>query len=118
MSKNKISFGHQSTETLLKGINLVYDAVAPTMGAAGRNVIYRSFFSRNPMVTNDGVSIAMMIEPEDEGEAMGADLMKQAARRTNDDAGDGTSTAIVLSKAIVDKGLEMVGSGANPMILK
>lgn len=116
--KNKITFGKASTETLLKGINLVYDAVAPTMGAAGKNVIYRSFFSRNPMVTNDGVSIAMMIDPEDEGEAMGADLMKQAARRTNDDAGDGTSTAIVLSKAIIEKGIEMVEAGANPMVLK
>ncbi len=115
---NQIFFGKEAINKLRVGIDITYKAVSATLGAAGKNAIYRSYFSQNPMVTNDGVSIAMMVNPEDEAEKMGADLMKQSARRTNDDVGDGTTTNIILAKAMIDKGIEKVEAGANAMILK
>lgn len=117
MDKTKPIFGKTSIEGLRKGIDTVYEAVSPTLGGAGKNVIYRSIYSRAPMVTNDGVSIARMIDLEDETEAIGADLIKQSAARTNDEAGDGTTTAVVLSKSMVDKGFEVIKRGKNPMLL-
>lgn len=118
MDKTKTIFGVESIKGLRKGIDTVYDAVSPTLGGAGKNVIYRSLYSKQPMITNDGVSIARMIDLEDEVEAMGADLIKQSAARTNDEAGDGTTTAVVLSKSMVDKGFEVIKRGKNPMLLK
>ncbi len=115
---NRILFGREARDEMMKGIDLTYKAVSATLGAAGKNCVYRSYFSQNPMVTNDGVSIAMMINPKDEAERMGCDLIKQSARRTNDVAGDGTTTNIVLVKAMIDKGLEKVEQGENPMILR
>jgi len=87
--KTKVLFDKESIDSMYKGIETVHNAVSKTLGASGKNCIYRSYYSRNPMVTNDGVSIAKMVNPIDEAEAMGADLLKQAAQRTNDDAGDG-----------------------------
>lgn len=118
MDKTELKFGTDFLASLKKGIDTVYDAVSPTLGGAGKNVLYRSAYSRAPMVTNDGVSIARMIHLKDETEAMGADLIKQAASRTNDEAGDGTTTVVVLSKHMIDKGFELIKDGANPMRLR
>ena len=116
--RNKILFGQEAVSEIRKGINITHKAVAATLGAAGKNAFYRSYFSRNPMVTNDGVSIAMMVNLEDEAQAMGADFIKQSALRTNDEAGDGTTTNVILAKAMVDRGFEKIEAGANAMILK
>ncbi len=105
-------------DNVKNGMDIVHNAVAPTMGAAGRNALYRSPYSKKPMVTNDGVSIAKMIMLEDEEQALGADMIKQAAETTNVEAGDGTTTAVVLAHAMVEKGLEAIKNGVNPMKLK
>ena len=117
---NKIQF---TTEQLKKGIDIACDAVAPTLGAAGRNSIYRSFYSRNPIGTNDGISILKEINLEDEALQMGVDMVKQSSSRTNDEVGDGTTSAVLLAKSMVDKGLKVIKStwfkrGVSPMILK
>ena len=116
--KNKVLFGKEAIAEMKKGIDIVYEAVSGTLGASGKNAIYRSFYSRNPMTTNDGVSIAKMIDLEDEAQALGADLIKQAAQRSNDEAGDGTTTSVVLAKALIDEGLKKIEQGVNPMILR
>lgn len=118
MQHNKILFNNESIDKMKVGMDMVYRAVGQTLGAAGRNVIYRSEYSRNPVATNDGVTIAKLIHLEDEAESMGADYIKQAAERTNDEAGDGTSTAVVLAHAMVTKGLEKIAGGKNPMVLR
>ena len=102
---NKIYF---NIKKIKKGIDIAFKSVAPTMGASGRNIIYRSFYSRNPIVTNDGISILKEINLKDEGLQMGIDMIKQSSSRTNDEAGDGTTTAVVLSKHMVDKGLKLI----------
>ncbi len=118
MSFNKVLFEKEFTSKLKAGMDVVYKAVGNTLGAAGKNAIMRSYYSRSPIATNDGVTIARSINLQDEAEAMGADLMKQGAERTNQEAGDGTTTAIVLTHAMIEKGLEKVAAGANPMKLR
>ena len=114
--RNKIVFG-QDMEGVKKGLDMVHKAVVGTIGAAGRNVIYRDW-SREPVITNDGYTIAEMINPEDEAESIGADFMKQASRRQNSEAGDGTTTVVALTHAMIEKGIEKIKDGINAMKLK
>lgn len=114
MARNKVEFG---LENIKKGMDMVHDAVTGTIGAAGRNVLFRDW-SNEPVITNDGYTIAEMINPEDEAERMGADFMKQASRRQNSEAGDGTTTVVALAHAMIEKGLEKLKDGANAMKLK
>ncbi len=113
----ELFYGEESRRKLLAGVDKLADTVKITLGPKGRNVlIERSFGS--PLITNDGVSIAKEIELEDQVENMGAQLVKEVATKTNDVAGDGTTTATLLTQAIVREGFKNVTAGANPMILK
>jgi chaperonin GroEL len=102
---------------MLKGVNILADAVKVTLGPKGRNVVLDKSFGA-PRITKDGVSVAKEIELEDKFENMGAQMVKEVASRTNDEAGDGTTTATVLAQAIVKEGLKSVAAGMNPMDLK
>ena len=113
----KILFGEEGRKALENGVNTVADAVRITLGPKGRNVVLERKFG-SPTITNDGVSIAREIELEDPFENMGAQLLKEVATKTNDVAGDGTTTAIVLAQAMIREGLKNVAAGANPMVLK
>lgn len=115
---NKVIFDQDFIAKTKKGMDIVHKAVAGTLGASGRNVVIRSRYSGNPQITNDGVTIARSIVLQDEEESIGADLIKQASERTNEEAGDGTSTAIVLSHALIEGGLKKIAEGKNPMALK
>ncbi|MCL1796435.1 MAG: chaperonin GroEL, partial [Clostridia bacterium] len=101
---------------LEKGINTLADTVKITLGPKGRNVVLDKKFGA-PVITNDGVTIAKEIELEEPFENMGAQLVKEVATKTNDVAGDGTTTATLLAQAIVREGLKNLAAGANPMIL-
>lgn len=116
MSK-KILNSSSATEALEKGVNIVANAVKVTLGPKGRNVVLDKQFA-TPLITNDGVTIAKEIEVSDEFVNIGAKLIKEASIRTNDVAGDGTTTAIVLAQAIVKEGLKNFAAGANPIILR
>lgn len=113
---NKVLFGQEAYKALKNGMDIVHQAVASTIGAGGRNVVYNEY--GRAIITNDGVSIAKKINLKDEAESMGADLLKQAAERTDEEAGDGTSTAIVLAHAMVEEGMKKVNAGVNPMQLR
>jgi len=112
-----IKFGEEARRGLESGVNQLADTVKVTLGPKGRNVILDKKFG-SPLITNDGVTIAREIELEDPIENMGAQLVKEVATKTNDVAGDGTTTATVLAQSIVTEGLKNVAAGANPMILK
>ncbi len=112
-----LKFGSEARESLLKGINLLTDAVAITLGPKGRNVALDKKWGA-PNVVHDGVTVAKEIDLEDPFENMGAQLLKEAASKTADVAGDGTTTATILAKAIVTEGLKNIQAGSNPMILK
>ncbi len=112
-----LKFDVEAREKLLKGINTLTDAVASTLGPKGRNVALDKKWGA-PQVVHDGVTVAKEIELEDPFENMGAQLLKEAASRTNDVAGDGTTTATVLAQAIVSEGLKNIQAGSNPMILR
>lgn len=112
-----IKFGEEARRALERGINQLADTVKITLGPKGRNVVLEKKFG-SPSINNDGVTIAKEIEIEDIFENMGAQLVKEVATKTNDIAGDGTTTATVLAQAIVREGLKNVAAGANPMILK
>jgi chaperonin GroEL len=117
MAAKQLLFGEEARRSLKKGIDIVANAVATTLGPKGRNVaIDRKFGS--PTITHDGVTVAKEIELEDPFENMGAQLLKEAATKTNDIAGDGTTTSTVLAHAIVTEGLKTLAAGANPMLLK
>lgn len=116
MRKTKALYGLEARRALQAGVDQVYNAVAPTMGARGRNVIYQKYGM--PIVTNDGVSIAREIIPEDPYEYLGAEALKQASERTNEEAGDGTSATTVLGKHLIDAGSIAIDNGANPMVLR
>lgn len=116
MSKD-IKYGLESRQALEVGINKLTDAVKVTIGPKGRNVIIDKAYGA-PLITNDGVSIAKEIELEDRFENMGAQLLKEVAIKTNDIAGDGTTTATILAQAIVREGLKNIAAGANPVILQ
>ncbi|MCH7493843.1 chaperonin GroEL [bacterium] len=113
----QIIFENEARERFLEGINKVARAVGITLGPKGRNVIIEKKFG-NPVVTNDGISIAKEVELEDPFENMGAQVAKEAASKTNDVAGDGTTTAVILTQKMVSEGLKAVAAGGNPMLLK
>lgn len=113
----ELYYGEDSRRSLLAGVDKLADTVKITLGPKGRNVlIERSYGS--PLITNDGVTIAREIELENQVENMGAQLVKEVATKTNDVAGDGTTTATLLTQSIVREGFKNVTAGANPMILK
>ena len=112
----QISFDETARRALERGVNQLADAVKVTLGPRGRNVVLEKKFG-GPTVTNDGVTIAREIELGDPFENLGAQLAKTAATKTNDVAGDGTTTATVLAQAMVAAGLRNVAAGANPMAL-
>lgn len=113
----QIVFKEDARYALERGVNALADAVKVTLGPKGRNVILERKFG-SPLITNDGVTIAKEIELEDKTENMGAQLVKEVATKTNDVAGDGTTTACVLAQAIIREGLKNVTAGANPIVLK
>ena len=112
-----LKFDEDARRSLESGVNKLADAVKVTLGPKGRNVVLDKKFGA-PTITNDGVSIAREIELEDPFENMGAQLVKEVATKTNDVAGDGTTTATVLAQALIKEGLRNVAAGANPMGLK
>ena len=113
----KFLFGEEARRSLEQGVNAVADSVKITLGPKGRNVVLDRSYGA-PLITNDGVTIAKEIELEDKFENMGAQLVKEVSIKTNDVAGDGTTTACVLAQAIIKEGMKNVAAGANPMILK
>ncbi|HHX07541.1 MAG TPA: molecular chaperone GroEL, partial [Erysipelothrix sp.] len=116
MAKN-IKFGRDSRQALLVGIDTLADAVKITLGPRGRNVVLEKGYG-SPMIINDGVTIAREIELEDKFADMGAKLLYEVANRTNDTAGDGTTTATLLAQSIIHKGLTAIDRGANPVLMK
>src|SRR6056297_3957206 len=117
MSAKDVKFGTDSRDRMLKGINTLANAVKVTLGPKGRNVIIDKSWGA-PRITKDGVTVAKEIELSDHFENMGAQMVKEVAQRTNDEAGDGTTTATVLAHAIVKEGMKSVAAGMNPMDLK
>src|SRR2546421_10388035 len=113
----QLAFTDEARKKLKNGIDTMADAVKTTLGPKGRNVALDKKFG-SPTVTHDGVSVAKEIELEDPFENMGAQLLKEAAQKTNDIAGDGTTTSTVLAHAIVTEGLKALAAGYNPMMLK
>ena len=113
----KIVYGEEARRSLEKGVNALADTVKITLGPKGRNVVLDKKYGA-PLITNDGVTIAKEIELEDPFENMGAQLVKEVSTKTNDVAGDGTTTATLLAQAIIREGLRNLAAGANPMVLK
>lgn len=113
----ELKFGEDARKSLERGVNILADTVKVTLGPKGRNVILDKKFG-SPLITNDGVTIAKEIELEDAYENMGAQLVKEVATKTNDIAGDGTTTATVLAQAIIREGLKNVAAGANPIFIR
>lgn len=113
----QVKFGEEARRALESGVNQLADTVKITLGPKGRNVVLDKKFG-SPLITNDGVTIAKEIELQDPFENMGAQLVKEVATKTNDVAGDGTTTATLLAQAIIREGLKNVAAGANPMIIK
>ena len=117
MSAKDVKFGDDARGRMLKGVNILADAVRVTLGPKGRNVVLDKSFGA-PTVTKDGVSVAKEIELKDKFENMGAQMVKEVASKTSDEAGDGTTTATVLAQCILAEGLKSVAAGMNPMDLK
>ena len=117
MAAKDVKFGNDARVKMLKGVNILADAVKVTLGPKGRNVVLDKSFGA-PTITKDGVSVAREIELEDKFENMGAQMVKEVASKANDAAGDGTTTATVLAQSIVNEGLKAVAAGMNPMDLK
>ncbi len=117
MAAKEVKFGRTAREKMLKGVDILADAVKVTLGPKGRNVVIEKSFGA-PRITKDGVSVAKEIELEDKFENMGAQMVREVASKTNDIAGDGTTTATVLAQAIVREGAKAVAAGMNPMDLK
>ena len=116
MAKN-IIFGEEARKSLQTGVDKLANAVKVTLGPKGRNVVLDKKYG-SPLITNDGVTIAKEIELEDPFENMGAQLVKEVSVKTNDAAGDGTTTATVLAQALINEGMKNVAAGANPMVVK
>ena len=114
MAAKDVKFGTDARNRMLNGVNILADAVKVTLGPKGRNVVLDKSFGA-PRITKDGVSVAKEIELEDKFENMGAQMVKEVASRTNDEAGDGTTTATILAQAIVREGMKSVAAGMNPM---
>ncbi|MEL0071479.1 MAG: chaperonin GroEL [Rhodobiaceae bacterium] len=117
MMAKEVTFGSEARDKMLKGVDILADAVKVTLGPKGRNVVLDKSFGA-PRTTKDGVSVAKEIELEDKFENMGAQMVREVASRTNDEAGDGTTTATVLAQAIIREGHKAVAAGMNPMDLK
>src|SRR6202161_2794236 len=117
MAAKQIVFEEAARQALLKGVNKLARAVAATLGPKGRNVVIDKKFG-SPTVTKDGVTVAKEIELEDAYENMGAQMVREVASKTSDNAGDGTTTATVLTASIMKEGLKLVAAGMNPMDLK
>ena len=117
MSAKDVKFGDSARSQMLDGVNVLADAVKVTLGPKGRNVVLDKSFGA-PTVTKDGVSVAKEIELENKFENMGAQMLKQVASQTSDEAGDGTTTATILAQAIVKEGVKYVTAGMNPMDVK
>jgi chaperonin GroEL len=117
MSAKDVRFDTDARDRMLRGVNILADAVKVTLGPKGRNVVIDKSFGA-PRITKDGVTVAKEIELSDKFENMGAQMVKEVASRTNDEAGDGTTTATVLAQAIIKEGLKSVAAGMNPMDLK
>ena len=113
----EIKYGAEARKALEAGVNQLADTVKVTLGPKGRNVVLDKSFGA-PLITNDGVTIAKEIELEDSFENMGAQLVKEVATKTNDVAGDGTTTATVLAQAMINAGMKNLAAGANPIILR
>ena len=113
----EIVFGEEARKSLQAGIDKLANTVKITMGPKGRNVVLDKKFG-SPLITNDGVTIAKEIELEDPFENMGAQVVKEVATKTNDAAGDGTTTATLLAQALVREGMKNIAAGANPMVVK
>ena len=112
----QIQFNEEARRSLERGVNALANAVKVTLGPKGRNVVLDKKYGA-PLITHDGVTVARDVELEDPFENMGAQLVKEVATKTNDVAGDGTTTATVLAQAMVKEGLRNVAAGANPMVL-
>lgn len=117
MAAKDVKFGNDARVKMLRGVNILADAVKVTLGPKGRNVVLDKSFG-SPVITKDGVSVAREIELEDKFENMGAQMVKEVASKANDAAGDGTTTATVLARSIVNEGLKAVAAGMNPMDVK
>src|SRR5216110_3722418 len=117
MAAKDVKFGADAREKMLRGVDILADAVQVTLGPKGRNVVIDKSFGA-PRTTKDGVTVAKEIELEDKFENMGAQMLREVASKTSDVAGDGTTTATVLAQSIVREGLKTVAAGANPMALQ
>ncbi len=117
MAAKDVRFDTDARDRMLRGVNILADAVKVTLGPKGRNVVIEKSFG-SPRITKDGVTVAKEIELSDRFENMGAQMVKEVASRTNDEAGDGTTTATVLAQAIIKEGMKAVAAGMNPMDLK
>ncbi|MEO5810628.1 MAG: TCP-1/cpn60 chaperonin family protein, partial [Rhodanobacter sp.] len=117
MTAKEVRFGEDARARILKGVNTLANAVKVTLGPKGRNVVLEKSYGA-PTITKDGVSVAKEIELADRYENMGAQIVKEAASKTSDTAGDGTTTATVLAQAFIREGLKAVAAGINPMDLK
>src|SRR5882757_8932044 len=117
MAAKDVKFGSDAREKLLRGVDILADAVKITLGPKGRNVVLDKSYGA-PRSTKDGVTVAKEIELADKFENMGAQMVREVAQKTNDAAGDGTTTATVLAQAIVREGAKSVAAGMNPMDLK
>ena len=113
----EIKYGAEARAALEAGVNKLADTVRVTLGPKGRNVVLDKSYG-TPLITNDGVTIAKEIELEDAFENMGAQLVKEVATKTNDVAGDGTTTATVLAQAMINEGMKNLAAGANPIVLR
>ena len=113
----EVKYSKDVRKLMLDGVDTLADTVKVTLGPKGRNVVLEKSYG-SPLITNDGVTIAKEIDPEDRYENMGAKLVYEVANKTNDVAGDGTTTATLLAQAIMHKGVEHVEKGANPVLLK
>src|SRR5438045_8978396 len=117
MGAKIVKFNRDARDAILKGVNILADAVTVTLVTKGRNVVLENAFGA-PNVTKDGVTVAKEVELEDKFENMGAQMVKEVASKTSNVAGDGTTTATVLARAIFTEGLKMVAAGHDPMTLK
>ena len=116
MSK-EIRFSIDARTSMVKGVNQLADAVRVTLGPKGRNVVLEKEYG-SPLITNDGVTIAKEVELEDKFENMGAKLVYEVANKTNDTAGDGTTTATILAASMINNGMKAVEKGANPVLMR
>ncbi len=117
MAAKEVRFGDDARSRMVRGVNILANAVKATLGPKGRNAVLDKSFGA-PTITKDGVSVAKEIELKDKFENMGAQMVKEVASNTSDEAGDGTTTATVLAQAIIREGLKAVASGRNPMDIK